>query len=230
MSPSHSGREAHVLCSRCSQFIKPIVALDIDGTLGDYHGHFEEFACGWLGVGKPKTPNFDGSEKYGEWFARTFNVDLETFRACKLAFRMGGLKRSMPVIRDADLLTELLRSDGAEIWLVTNRPYLKVDSIDPDTRFWLKRHGIQFDHLLYGPDKWLRLLEQVDQERIVAIVDDDPIQIREAQSLGLPAIMIRTKYNRGVNGYNTAMSLYHIRSLVSMELNKWTDRVTGATR
>lgn len=221
-----------MLCTQCSQFIKPIVALDIDGTLGDYHGHFERFAEAWMGRSQSEVrpDRYDGTEKYSEWFTQSYGVSLDAFRTIKLAFRMGGLKRSMPVIRDADLITWSLRDDGAEIWLVTNRPYLKVDSIDSDTRFWLDHHSIQYDHLLYGPDKWNRLLEQVDKDRIVAVVDDDPGQVKDAIRLGLPAIMIRTKYNGGVNGVNTAMSLYHIRSLVSMELSKWSGRVTDATR
>jgi phosphoglycolate phosphatase-like HAD superfamily hydrolase len=210
-----------VLCTQCSQVVKPIVALDIDGTLGDYHEHFERFAVSWLGVEITEEDLYDGTERYGQWFTRAYSVDLETFRAAKLAFRMGGLKRSMPVIQDASLITECLREDGVELWLVTNRPYLKVDSIDPDTRFWLERNRINYDHLLYGPEKWRRLLEQVDQERVVAVVDDDPGQIKDAVDLGLNAIMVRTKYNRGARYINNAQSLYHIRSLVQMDLGRW---------
>lgn len=210
-----------MLCTRCSQVIKPIVAIDIDGTLGDYHGHFERFAEKWLGLDLAPYKPYSGTERYGEWFSGVFGVSLETFREVKLAFRMGGLKRSMPMRHEADLMTRQLREDGFEVWLVTNRPYLKVTAIDPDTRFWLALHEISYDHLLYGPEKYRKLLEQVDKDRIVAVVDDDIGQISDALDLELNPILLRTKYNRGCNHDSCAQSLYQLIVMLEVEQQIW---------
>src|SRR5215469_14479212 len=92
-----------VRCSDCHQEIKPVVAIDIDGTLGDYHDHFINFAVQWLGFGyeKPRgSKAYDGSESHRDWFTRVMGVDVTTFRAIKLAFRQGGMTRIMPIYRE----------------------------------------------------------------------------------------------------------------------------------
>ena len=37
-----------MLCTSCSAVIRPVVAFDLDGSLGDYHNHFLNFAEGYL--------------------------------------------------------------------------------------------------------------------------------------------------------------------------------------
>src|SRR5256885_3623561 len=126
--------------SECSRVVKPVVAIDIDGTIGDYHTHFLTFAEQWLAVGRNHW-DYHGDENFGDWFCGRYGVDKTIYRQIKLAYRQGGLKRSMPVYSG---MVELVREIGsvAEVWLTTTRPYLRLDQVDPDTRFWLERHGI----------------------------------------------------------------------------------------
>lgn len=211
-----------MLCTNCSRPVKPIVALDIDGTLGDYHGHFERFASEWIGRQRRSAAGpYSGSVRYRQWFADAFNVGDDVFSAVKLAYRQGGQKRSMPVYADADTLTEKLIKAGVEIWLCTTRPYLKHDTIDPDTREWTQRNGILWDHLLYGPDKYKRLVEQVEPQRIVAVLDDEIGRIQEARDLGLTAILRRNRYNRAIQDGYTAQDLDHAVILIKIEIRKW---------
>jgi hypothetical protein len=44
---------------------------------------------------------YDGTEPHREWFTRTMSVDATTFRMIKLAFRQGGMKRTMPIYRES---------------------------------------------------------------------------------------------------------------------------------
>jgi FMN phosphatase YigB (HAD superfamily) len=207
--------------------IRPIVAIDIDGTLGDYHGHFERFARQWLGrQPEEDAKTYDGRIKYREWFAQAYHSTVDEFRTIKLAYRQGGLKRSMPLAdRAAPAVLANLRKRGIEVWLVTTRPYLKLDGIDPDTRFWLAHHGVGYDHLLYGPNKYERLAEQVDPGRIIACVDDDMNHLVEAMNFNWTAILIRTKYNRGVRFDYTAQNLCHAQQLITMELSSWNNHL-----
>jgi hypothetical protein len=172
--------------------MKPVVALDIDGTLGDYHGHFLKFAEGWLGRRLPPSwRNTDGVPLY-----RWIGVDIETYRRIKLAYRQGGLKRTMPAYQYAGWLTRRIR-ESCELWICTTRPYEKLDNVDPDTREWLQRNGVQYDFILYGKDdKYKALVEQVAQERIVLVVDDLPEVLEYAKVLGLPAAIRDQPYNR----------------------------------
>jgi hypothetical protein len=105
-----------VLCSNCGRDVKPVVALDIDGTLADYHGDFEAFAARWLGR-PPSGVLYRGHCEYWEWFTAVFDVDRTTFRAIKLAYRQGGGKRTMPLYNKARELAFYVRERGAELWL-----------------------------------------------------------------------------------------------------------------
>lgn len=173
-------------CSACSAPVKPIVSLDIDGTLGDYHGHFQSFAQNYLG--RPvRQDRYDYTCPYPEWLG----LDKTTYREVKLAYRQGGLKRSMPAFTGASWLTQGLSARGAEVWIATTRPYLRLDNIDPDTRHWLERNEIHYDAMIYGEEKYQKLIEQVDSDRIVGVVDDLPEQLEHAIALGIPSWLAR---------------------------------------
>lgn len=175
------------LCSRCSEPVRPVVAFDIDGTLSNYHGHLMTFAQNWLGIGIPhlQIPSLEykGGEPYGEWFMRTFGVDRATFRAVKLAYRQGGMKRTQPVVPGAKQLVREARDEGAEVWLTTTRPHDRFDRVDPDTREWLRRNLFNFDGLLYSDTKMEDLAERVDPSRVVAVLDDQVDILTRAQEL-----------------------------------------------
>lgn len=169
--------------------VRPVVAVDIDGTLGEYHEHFRRFASEYYGRHLPI--GYDGSTDFSSWLG----LSKAEYRQAKLAYRQGGAKRTMPVRDGAVELVNSLREQGAEIWLCTTRPYLRLDNIDPDTREWLRRHGIPYDGLLYGEDKYARLLECVDFERVVGVYDDLYEMCEHAAHQGFFAIQAISKSN-----------------------------------
>lgn len=189
---------------------KPVVALDIDGTLGDYHGHFLRFAEGYVGREMPDAKEINpGLPLY-----KHMRVSRATYRAAKLAYRQGGLKRSMPVFPFADVLTREIRRAGAEVWICTTRPYLRLDNIDPDTREWLRRNHIQYDAVLFGEGKYAELLRQVGRDRIVAIADDLPEQIAKAAKLGILDIyMMDQPYNQSAINWQSQSLIWRVYGL-----------------
>jgi hypothetical protein len=58
--------------------------------------------------------------------------------------------------------------------------------VDPDTRFWLERHQIKYNHLLYDDHKYLRLAELVDSERVMGVVEDLSDMMDEAETVFKP--------------------------------------------
>lgn len=164
-------------CSGCSSVIRPIVALDIDGTLAPYHEHFTMFARDYWD--RPLRLHYDGSVKFYEWLGLT----QAQYRECKLAYRQGGGKRTMPIYPGAVSLVNKLREMKVEVWITTTRPYQRLDSTDPDTRFWLERHGIIYDYLLYHDEKYQTLAENVDPLRVVCVLDELPEQCQAAAAL-----------------------------------------------
>lgn len=181
-------------CSQCSEEIKPVVALDIDGTLGDYHTHFFDFAESYLGRGLNR--NYHGGGGFREWFELQ-GVTAESYRAVKLAYRQGGMKRSMPIFDGAVLLASTISWADAELWVTTTRPYLSLDNIVPDTVEWLERHGIEYDGMLFDEDKYEQLVKRVDPERVVAVIDDLPEMCEAAnEAVGRNvALLMGTRYN-----------------------------------
>lgn len=214
------------LCSDCSAKLKPVVAVDIDGTLGDYHGHLHEFAAGYLGRGRDLGVPYDGSEPHRDWFCRAFKVDVRTFRDIKLAYRQGAQKRTMPVFPGAAELCNAIRVTGAELWLTTTRPYLRLDNVDPDTRAWLARQQIFFDHMVYDDKKYPVLAGLVAPERVVAVLDDLPEQYAAAAAVFGPEVPIlrRMMYNRAVKVDFEITNLWDAAKIIVQRINEWEAR------
>lgn len=170
----------------------PIVALDIDGTLGAYHAHFTKFCGEWTGKAMPPVEEPTG----GVPFHKHLGISKTTYRRVKLAYRQGGLKRSMPVYHGAGALTRVIRDAGCQVWITTTRPYLSLDNIEPDTKHWLRvRAEAQYDNVLFGEHKYRDLVKAVGRDRVVMVIDDLPEMINQACDLGLRAYIRTQPYN-----------------------------------
>lgn len=180
---------------------RPVVAVDIDGTLADYHGWFTKFAELWTGREMPNPlDNTNGIPLY-KWLG----MSKKTYRDCKLAYRQGGMKRSMPCYPGSADLLRYMRKSGCEVWICTTRPYLRLDNIDPDTRHWLRRNHIPYDGVIFGEHKYRELVKIVGRERVLMVLDDLPEMIEQTLALGIPGVLRDQPYNR-----------YHVQPLGSL--------------
>lgn len=183
-------------CTACNEPVTPIVAIDIDGTLGDYYTHFQAFAWDYHNI-IPPLGQWDGVGEWEDWMGMT----KAEYREAKLAYRQGGGKRLMPIYEYATLLCRGVRESGAELWLTTTRPYMRHDSTDPDTRHWLERNGIQYDHLVYDDNKYVRLSTLVDPDRVVMVLDDLPEMLDEANKM-FPGTGVQIKRPHNQNPFS----------------------------
>ena len=196
----------------------PVIGLDLDGTSGDHHGHFTRFAELWTGKPMPPVDEFTG----GVHFSKHLGISRETYNKIKLAYRQGGMKRSMPVYDGIGDFTRYVRSRGVQVWICTTRPYLNLSNIEPDTRHWVReRARIQYDGLLYGPHKYRDLVKQVGRERVLVVYDDLPKMIEQALDLGLRAAMRTQPYNdyfQRSGNWCRVSSVEDMRSIFDYEL------------
>jgi hypothetical protein len=163
--------------------------------------------------------DYDGKEPFRSYLG----ISQRLHRQVKLAYRQGGLKRSLPPFGYASELTRSLRKKGAEVWLATTRPYLAHDRIDPDTRHWCRRFGIQYDEVIHGPWKYRDLVREIGLERIVAIVDDLPELRRQAISVGIEhAYLLARPHNVGEPGRLTDLTTAEV--ILLEDLEKWRAR------
>lgn len=202
------------------QVLRPVVGIDVDGTLGYYHEHFLNYASNFL---QRKVPEgWDGSLPF--W--RSIGVSKATYREMKLGYRQGRQKRSMPVVDGAAELTRAVRAAGAEVWVCTTRPYLRLDNIEPDTRWWLRHHGIQFDGVLFGERKYRDLAKLVGRERVLSVLDDEPEQVNRATAAGLHPFLIDRPYNQvhWMNGVCAGWRIADLKFAASVfvdQCNEW---------
>jgi hypothetical protein len=193
-----------MICSKCSEVIRPIVAVDIDGTLADYHGSLLRFADQYTGLDLElpswsMTGGYDANFSFREWVKKQYGISEDEYRLIKLAHRQGAHKRFMPIFDGARALCWSIRDAGAELWITTTRPFLSLDNVVPDTVEWLRRHEIEYDGMLFDDDKYRVLSEQVDYSRVVAIFDDLAKQVYWA-NMYFPSRgwLVRGDWNHGV--------------------------------
>lgn len=216
-----------MLCTSCHEKVKPVVAVDIDGTLGDYHQDLIGFAEVYYG--QPFSRDYIGQFlEFSDWF-EIQGLSKEDYRQLKLAYRQGGLKRNMPVFPDAAYFLRSLRHAGVEVWLCTTRPYLRLDNVDPDTREWLRRNDMTYDGLLFGDDKYEKLVETVGKDRIVGVVEDLPESFDAALGLGLPVWQIFRKHNTHHLSARSPLfkNLGHARRILTEKAFQWMDEHTS---
>lgn len=171
--------------------LAPVVALDIDGTLGSYYDHFKWFAELYMQEGL--TLDWTGTTEFSE----ALGMDKETYRDIKLAYRQGGMKRCLPLMDDGvNHLVQPIREEGIQVWICTTRPWQRLDNIDPDTQFWINRNLGKVDGVIYGEDKYADLIDIVGLPRILGVVDDLPENTERAAALGLRALLRMGPHNR----------------------------------
>jgi hypothetical protein len=171
--------------------LAPVVGVDIDGTIADYYEHMRWFAELYL----QRPVNIDWDFAPTAEFSDALQLDKKTYRDIKLAYRQGGMKRSIPVLDERNVMLRAIRAGGIQVWITTTRPWQRLDNIDPDTQFWINRNIGRVDGVIYGEEKYMDLIDIVGKDRILGIVDDLPENVVSAMSLGLNAALAVGDHN-----------------------------------
>lgn len=179
-------------CEHCHNHVRPVVALDIDGTSANWHASFLQFLESYLGVSEESWWDYNGQGELSEWLM----LDKRTYQEAKLAFRSGGFKRWMEPREGLGGFVDTCNRLGCDLWITTTRPWLRLDNMDPDTREWLRRNEVPYKGLLYDDAKYEQLCEAVDRDRVVLVLEDQSDQYQSARAVGLPVALMGSNWNR----------------------------------
>jgi hypothetical protein len=195
----------------------PVVALDLDGTLGDYHAHFLWFAEQYFDMKFPEASQVNPGLRLWDFMG----IPREEYRKCKLAYRQGGLKRWMPAYPGVAELSDTIHDWGMDLWVCTTRPFNRLDNIDPDTQEWLRRNHVRFEGLLFGQDKYMELSRQTQGRRtVVAVAEDLPELYANAMNLGFNTLLRDQPYNQHIDATQRVHDCEEIAEAISLHW-KW---------
>lgn len=197
--------------------LAPVIAVDIDGTIGDYYEHFRWFAELYLQRKVEAKWEFSDSAEFSE----ALNISKDVYRDIKLAYRQGGMKRSLPAFSGAGRTIQDIRKLGIQIWICTTRPWQRLDNIDPDTQFWINHNIGRVDGVIYGEHKYLDLIDIVGKDRIVGVFDDLPENIIIAKSHGLNAAIRSGGHNIAFRKIHTEIPAINFSGEMFTQTNIW---------
>jgi len=146
--------------------------VDIDGVISDYPRCYHEWLWTIRDISK---------ERYA-------TMDLIEKEACKRDYRQSGAKRDLPILPGARELLERIRLGGANIILITMRPYAEYYRIYPDSLEWLKKNELPYDAIVWAKDKGLEALQNF--KRILLAVDDDDKNIVLYHRAGIRTVKV----------------------------------------
>lgn len=211
-------------CSDCRHTLRPVAVWDIDGTLGEYHMHLARFAWDYWNMQHPNQPQWDGEGDFETWLG----MDKPMYREAKLAFRQGGMKRTMNPYTGGLEMIKHFYSLGMEVWVCTARPWQRLDNVDPDTKFWLAKHQVPYYGLLFGENKYADLLQTVDPRRVLAVFEDLPEEFDAAEKCGFKPIQIKRHHNVGTSQQRTPrLTFAQATTVLAERLDEWNNKYGG---
>jgi phosphoglycolate phosphatase-like HAD superfamily hydrolase len=165
--------------------------------------------------------DYGGDQPFSQWCMDAYAISLDVYREIKLAYRQGGMKRTMPIFPGAKELCHSVKEHGAELWMTTTRPYLSLDNIIPDTVEWLHRHDIQYDGMLFDEDKYAQLAKRIDHGRVVLILDDLHEMCMAAGELFPGRIVQIAGIYNFLAPYTVASSLVSAKTIAATRIEEW---------
>lgn len=125
-----------------------VVAIDIDGVLGEYPYWFLKFIFDKTGYNLNSL--YEAKAQFG----------TIKYEELKSSYRQSGYKATMPASKNASEFTHLLHKKGYKVIILTARPYKEYYTIYPDTLNFLKNNEIYFDAIVWDKEKHLKIIKE----------------------------------------------------------------------
>jgi hypothetical protein len=127
------------------------------------------------------------------------SLKLAITEEMKNTFYAGGRFREMEAIPGAADALARFRRAGGKVVLITARPQWQYKRLHADTVWWLARHQMQYDLLLFSRNKVEAVYEHVRPAWPFAAVEDHPKNAEAYAEAGIPVYLFDQPYNRRVS-------------------------------
>jgi NTP pyrophosphatase (non-canonical NTP hydrolase) len=108
----------------------------------------------------------------------------------KTDFYRGGGFRDMPIVLGAKDALYSIRASGYKLAIITARPHWQYKRLYADTIFWLKKHGIEYDLILFNKDKSEAIYEYIFPARPTYFIEDRAKHCLELVNIGVPVLWL----------------------------------------
>jgi NTP pyrophosphatase (non-canonical NTP hydrolase) len=123
---------------------------------------------------------------------------LEASENMKNQFYAGGRFREMDAIPGAADALRAAKAAGLKIVIITARPQWQYKRLHADTVFWLDKHKIPCDLLIFDRNKVEALYKHVAPAWPVAFVEDHPDNAGALARVGVNVLLFDQPHNRGL--------------------------------
>lgn len=124
---------------------------------------------------------------------------LNAQEVMKASFYEGGRFRDMEPIQDAPAALRMAKKLGYTIALITARPQWQYKCLRSDTVYWLGKHDIPYDLLIFSRNKVEAIHENIYPAWPILFVEDLEKNARELNAAGVPVILFSQPHNQGVS-------------------------------
>lgn len=168
----------------------PVIGLDLDGTTADLVGTLRDQVAEELGIPAHQAlERLPDPDQYLMWEGDTaWFQDKDHFKEIFTLSEARGIYRELDPYHGAKDVLQTLVNHGFVLRVVTARP----ENYNPDTRFWLERHGIPVVEIL-NPGMAKHEVEDID-----VFIEDCPDIVENIAALGRPVLVFHQSYNSDI--------------------------------
>jgi predicted urease superfamily metal-dependent hydrolase len=110
-------------------------------------------------------------------------------------FYRGGGFIDIPAIEGAAEAIKKIRAAGYTFIIITARPKWQYKRVHGDTIEWLKKHGIEYDDIIFNKDKAEAIYERILPARPLFFIEDRAKHCLELANIGVKVLYLTRSYN-----------------------------------
>jgi len=160
-----------------------VCGIDLDGVLSDYPNCWMKF------VNETRSKNFNNL------FEMKQTLSYWDYKELKQQYRNSGYKEFIAAKPYAKEFARILKENDYKIIILTARPFQEYKNLSKITTKWLEINNIEYDSVISGKDKYVKILLQFPNLRFM--VEDHRSITNLVASWNYRVYLLNNEYNQG---------------------------------